>query len=92
MRPIDADAAPIYLNNTGCEQIKWMPTIDAVLVVHGRWVHPEGAQSETRACTICDKQVTMDFDMTTRKPLFKGCPYCFARMDGEEHANVGQGG
>lgn len=33
MRLIDADLAPIYLNGAACEQIKSMPTIDAVPVV-----------------------------------------------------------
>ena len=33
MRLIDADLAPIYLNDAACEQIKSMPTIDAVPVV-----------------------------------------------------------
>lgn len=33
MRLIDADLAPIYLNDAACEQIKSMPTIDTVPVV-----------------------------------------------------------
>ena len=33
MRLVDADLAPIYLNEGACEQIKSMPTIDAVPVV-----------------------------------------------------------
>lgn len=33
MRLVDADLAPIYLNEKACEQIKSMPTIDAVPVV-----------------------------------------------------------
>lgn len=33
MRLIDADDAPLYLNKTGVEQIKKMPTVDAVAVV-----------------------------------------------------------
>lgn len=33
MRLIDADLAPIFLNETDCEQIMRMPTVDAVPVV-----------------------------------------------------------
>ena len=33
MRLVDADLAPVYLNEGACEQIKSMPTIDAVPVV-----------------------------------------------------------
>lgn len=33
MRLIDAAMAPIYLNESACDQIKMMPTIDAVPVV-----------------------------------------------------------
>lgn len=30
MRLIDADAAPLFLNTVACEQIKQMPTVDAI--------------------------------------------------------------
>ncbi|MFR5112370.1 MAG: hypothetical protein ACLTEF_14000 [[Clostridium] leptum] len=30
MRLVDADLAPVYLNEKACEQIKSMPTIDPV--------------------------------------------------------------
>ena len=33
MRLIDADVAPVYLNEQGCKMIQRMPTIDAVPVV-----------------------------------------------------------
>ena len=33
MRLVDADLAQVYLNEKACEQIKSMPTIDAVPVV-----------------------------------------------------------
>lgn len=36
MRLIDAAMAPIYLNESACDQIKMMPTIDAVPVVRCR--------------------------------------------------------
>ena len=33
MRLVNADMAPIYLNEAACEQIKNMPAVDAVEVV-----------------------------------------------------------
>ena len=45
-------------------------TIDAVPVVHGRWI-PDG---NTVCCSECK---------TLGSPQWKGCPVCLARMDGE---------
>lgn len=70
---LDAISVRYFINSAS--------TVEAVPVVHGKWIHPDGAQCETRACSICENQVTMDFDRKTLEPLFKGCPYCFARMD-----------
>lgn len=36
MRLVDADQAHIYLNTVACEQIKRMPTIDAVPIIRCR--------------------------------------------------------
>lgn len=51
-----------------CEQ----PTIDAVSVVHGRWVNR--FNSSVYECSECG---------TIGLPCWKGCPECLARMDGE---------
>lgn len=37
-RYIDANLAPLYLNEAACEQIKMMPTEDVVEVKHGEWI------------------------------------------------------
>ena len=37
MRLVNADAAPIYLNKAACEQIKKIPTEDAVHAAGGRY-------------------------------------------------------
>ena len=37
-RYVDADKAPIYLNEAACEQIKMMPTEYVEEVKHGRWL------------------------------------------------------
>lgn len=36
MRLVNAELAPIYLNSAACEQIKQMPTVDAIPVVRCR--------------------------------------------------------
>ena len=36
MRLVNADHAPVYLNEAACKQIKNMPTVDAVEVVRCR--------------------------------------------------------
>lgn len=33
MRLVDADLAPVYLNEKACEQIKSMPTIDPFMLL-----------------------------------------------------------
>ena len=54
-----------------------VPTVDAVEVVHGRWILKEtcGAHTEKFHCSVCDKipksLCTEDY-----------CPNCGAKMDG----------
>ena len=50
MRLIDAAMAPIYLNESACDQIKMMPTIDAVPVVRCQ----ECKHKNTTACPAYD--------------------------------------
>lgn len=64
-------------------EIASMPTIDAVPVVHGRWID-EGAYVTTAygsldvyQCSNCNREITIDdYD--------NYCPNCGARMDGGE--------
>ena len=47
MRLVDADSAPVYVNEQGCKMMERMPTIDAVPVVrckacgHSFWLTDE---------------------------------------------------
>lgn len=57
------------------------PTIDAVSVVRGEWIHnPQIGWGETWVCSICGEKTTSSF---MGKPRYEYCPMCGARMDGE---------
>lgn len=91
MRLIDADAANVdyipcyYGSNCRAEDVEeWLkdqPTIDAVPVVHGRWVHTDMAawwfgKDECSECQYHD-------DERNDLSRLKYCPNCGAKMDGE---------
>lgn len=58
------------------------PTIDAVEVVRGEWIHnPQIGWGETWVCSICGEKTTSSI---MGKPRYKYCPMCGANMDGEE--------
>jgi hypothetical protein len=67
--------------------IDQMPTVDAVPVVHGRWLYDSG--SGKHFCSACD-----EFALSFRKDrwavgelyevfLTDYCPHCGAKMDGD---------
>ena len=64
----------IYDTNAVLESIDSQPTIDAVPVVHGRWVHDI---SNLYGCSACLERETM-----SHRKLKKYCPHCGAKMDG----------
>ncbi len=65
------------------ETIKEQPTVDAVPVVHGKWVYPSrNAEFVNREffsdCSVCG---------TTYMDETPYCPNCGAKMDGKEKEN-----
>ena len=54
--------------------VETAPTVDAVPVKHGRWIHHKGGYSDHYECTVCGKSIVL-----TAKWDF--CPMCGARMD-----------
>lgn len=58
------------------EALGRVETVDAVPVVHGRWIHHKGGYSDHYECTACGKPIVL-----TAKWDF--CPNCGADMRGE---------
>lgn len=54
------------------------PTVDAVPVVHGRWIYHNKGLNNWVECSRCN---------TVGSPFWKCCPVCEARMDGDGHEN-----
>lgn len=78
MRLIDANALPVKTNQRKqyvlYTAIEDAPTIDAVPVVHGRWI-------DTRE--YCGDYMCSNCKELYRTNVFNYCPNCGARMDGE---------
>ena len=59
-----------------------VPTIDAVPVVHGEWERELDVHDEPfYQCSVCGECFDSNRDSTHE--VFKYCPDCGARMDGE---------
>lgn len=73
----DNDEPFLYVT---ADYIDKCPTVDAVEVVHGRWIHKNtcGPNTEKFHCSVCDK---------TPRSLYpeKFCPNCGAKMDGDKN-------
>lgn len=89
MRLIDADALAKKLTDWSTGTVKpidWSdiaeaPTIDAVEVVRGEWIHnPQIGWEETWLCSKCGEKTTSSL---MGKPRYEFCPMCGAKMDGE---------
>ena len=91
-RYVNADLAPIYLNESACEQIKMMPTADVVEVKHGYWKDRFGNKYDNHLyeCSVCGKKalykLSKDELGTTilEQALTLGCPYCFIEIESEK--------
>ena len=78
-RYVDANSAPIYLNADACEQIKYMPTVDVVEVVHGHWIRQDESFTRYKCSNPeCGAENYGGFE--------NYCPNCGAKMDMEEHS------
>ena len=64
-------------------ELKGLPSVDAVPVVHGRWVEiDEGDGDYTYDCSLCGFKWFL-VDGTPLENGMKYCPHCGAKMDGE---------
>ena len=60
-----------------------VPPVDAVEVVHGRWLLEREFEDGTAdyKCSACDYDDT--FNRNLIDAFYKYCPYCGAKMDGD---------
>ena len=70
---------PAYADgwNSAIEIIENAPTVDAVEVVHGRWLESEGT-----VCSVCNKHFFTDGPLAVANYRANYCPNCGAKMDG----------
>ena len=88
MRLIDADALLEFAKHRyGMtvipSDIKSFPTVDAVEVVHGRWVSLTDCANAGVYCSVCNKKVyNEDYAWCNRKNKLRSnyCPNCGADM------------
>ena len=60
-----------------------VPAVDAVPVVHGRWILLDECSNEGFYCSRCHKKVYRK-DYANQKVKSNYCPNCLAKMDGGE--------
>ena len=81
----------VYDTNAVLDSIDSQPTVDAVEVVHGRWVDRYDGKYFNKAydCSVCNKSAPFRNDMdslgnwSTVQYLTNYCPNCGAKMDGD---------
>lgn len=66
------------------EVLKEVPAVDAVPVVHGRWIQAD-LDEDYVTCSRCKANGSKDRMAWTPEfaEILKYCPHCGARMDGE---------
>ena len=67
------DAVPYFAERTVFETLDEQPTVDAAMVVHGRW---ERSEPGYRICSHCKADVSI---LSGHRSY---CPNCGAKMDG----------
>lgn len=61
------------------DDIEAAPTVDAVEVVHGRWVSVP--HKLARVCSVCNRDEPYKF-ADINADVYDYCPHCGAKMDG----------
>ena len=88
-RLIDADALLRDIEHYHVSDRKmqhWVeiqPTVDAVPVVHGRWISDEG--DVLFHCSECETQISTSWDYDDLQ--WNYCPSCGAKMDGKDDSD-----
>lgn len=78
--------APVQTLGEAYGIIQEMPTVDAVPVVHGRWIDLKPQGDSRFMCTVCKWKEKVPTCMG-EPTIWSFCPSCGARMDGEGNGN-----
>ena len=73
------DIQAMCKNDPVCASMMWIveaPTVDAVEVVHGRWLIHKGHFHDFAECSLCGEDYVRDTAMAMNY-----CPNCGAKMD-----------
>lgn len=91
MRLIDADAlvsdfmnyADLEFDGEGVANfISHAPTVDAVPMVHGRWIGTHDGWYYSYSCSECGAEALTKEETMHDQVCSAYCPYCGTRMDG----------
>lgn len=70
--------------------IEEAPAVDAVPVVHGRWISVDGeSECDEYDCSACEQRRTFLEEMSLEDMAehYPYCPNCGAKMDGERYGD-----
>lgn len=73
-----------YLPEMSEEEFNNFPAADVAPVVHGRWLKPHWALGRQRVCSVCHNTVRMPSVDSGEYTEYPGCPWCLAKMDGDD--------
>ena len=84
----NGDQIALRIGETLCHFVDVTPTVDAVEVVHGRWIDGYAMQDGKEVyksidCSHCNEIFKTD-DREYWKARFKVCPFCGAKMDSND--------
>ena len=79
-----------YLPEMSEEEFNNFPAADVAPVVHGRWLKPHWALGRQRVCSVCHNTVQMPSFDSGEYAEYPGCPWCLAKMDGDDADRGGE--
>ena len=89
MYPTDGETVISYKEiDRAYTKVQCLPTIDAVPVVHGKWIMTGGMKPPEyhhhHQCSVCEAYAPMRPPYGSKEMLTPWCPGCNAKMDLEE--------
>ena len=82
---IQMGANPTQVYNEVLQVVAEAPTVDAVEVVHGRWLRSIDNECEMHECSVCGARVVKGLYEYDNPNIY--CYHCGAKMDGDMENN-----